>query len=114
VYRDIWIPSGFVGDDTLKLEITNTEVVVNDKTTPIARWIDWTDGQKEMEDANLPPSTGQCLMVKRNLIDSYTSKFKSRFCWIWRLTGYQREYSYQEYKTFSIQGQIGASNVILA
>lgn len=66
------------------------------------------------EDANLPPATGQCLMVKHDLIDSYTSKSRSRFCWIWRLTGYQREHSYQEYKTFSIEGQIGASNVIWA
>lgn len=111
-YRDIWAPAAFLGDSPLELQVTDIEIVVKDGKNVIARWTDWTDGLREQQLANLPPATGQCLLVKRDLINSFSASSRSRFCWVWRMTGYHRQHDYQEFETLSFEGQLGASNVI--
>lgn len=111
-YRDIWAPASFLGRDPLILRVTDTDITIEDSRGIIGRWIDWADNFQEKEVANLPPATGQCLLVRRDVISDFSSASRSSFCWIWRFTVYHRQHDYQPFETLSMEGEFGATSVI--
>jgi len=110
--RNIWSPASFLWNSPLHSLVTDAGIDYSDGQNVIAKWIDWTDGLAEMQPANLPPATGQCLFIKRHAIDHFATSTRSRFCWLWRLTGFQRQYDHLEFETFSLEGEYGAAKVV--
>lgn len=113
VYRHTWLPSPFLGSNSLTFQCSGDALIVRDAKEVIAKWTDWTNGLREKVTANLPPSTGQYLVVHRQRIETFAEETNSVFCWICRLTGFHREYDYEPYKYFVDHRQYGATSIII-
>lgn len=113
IYRDIWLPAPFLSSNQLTFQCSDDALIIRDGEEIIGRWTDWTDGLREKMTANLPPSTGHYLLVRRQKIEEFAAETNSVLCWICRLTGYHREYNYQPYKHFLDHHQYGATNIVI-
>jgi len=110
--RGTWLPNPKLFDDVLTFRCTDDALEAYVKGEPVGRWTDWTDQLQEKMEANLPPATGTCLMVRTDYLREFAKLTGSRFCWFCRLTGYFREHGYGEFKTFEAHRVFGASSII--
>ena len=69
-------------------------MVVEEGGSEVGRWIDWTHNLREMTSANLTPSTGQMLLIRRSLVESEAAKLGGVFAWICKITTYDRKDGY--------------------
>jgi hypothetical protein len=112
-YRMLWAPASYLFDRQCEL-VPDREAMyfqINDET--IGLWMDWTDGLTEQIDVNLPPFTGSCLLLKRDLLDSQSFPAHPTICWIWTLTAFHREYDSGRYNLIGFEGEIGATRLVL-
>lgn len=101
MYRGIWFPNPCISSDLLAFKCCSNAIKVIDCNEIIGKWIDWIDILREKATANLPPMTGQYLQIKRDKIDEFMQVNDLIFCWICRLTKYERDHSYKQY-TYSM------------
>lgn len=98
MYRGIWFPNPCISP-CLAFKCSNKAIIILDKEDILGKWIDWRDILREKSTANLPPLTGQYLIIKKDKVDAFMQKNNLTFCWICRLIKYQRDADYKEYTT---------------
>lgn len=97
MHREIWFPNPCISPHLLAFKCSNKAIIVTDFKDIIGKWIDWRDILREKATANLPPLTGQFLQIKRDEINKFMQENNLTFCWICRLTKYERDHSYKQY-----------------
>jgi len=97
MFRGIWLPSPELSPQILTFKCSNDGVIVSDGYDIIAKWSDWRERIKEKATANLPPATGQCLLIRRKNIEDFSRNCGLLFCWVCSLTSYQRKNNFQDY-----------------
>lgn len=111
VYRDIWLPEPFLSSNQLRFQCLDDTLIFRNGDDIVGKWNDWTFNLKEKMTANLPPSTGQYLLIQRERIETFAAKTDSVFCWICRLIGYHRKHDYEPFEHFADYRQYGASSI---
>ena len=113
MYRDVWFPSlYFLNGETL-IEINDSKISFIDDRNEIGYWFDWSVNLREQNLANLPPSTGQALMIKKDLIKKIEDERGFNFCWLCKLTNFSRKYSHEEFKEYPVFKTFGVSKIII-
>ncbi len=110
--RGVWFPLPLMFTDDLVFRCTEGSIDVFEKGQIVSQWRDWVSNLREKTTANLPPPTGQYLLIRRDVVESFTKEADCTFCWICSLTHFYREYSYGEYNTFAEYHEYGASSII--
>lgn len=90
LFRGIDFPSPFILENSGRFECRKDALNIYEGQTLVAEWRDWTDALTERFTANLPPSTGNVLMLKRKVIKRFEQKTNSEFCWGCRVTRFHR------------------------
>jgi hypothetical protein len=98
LYRDIWLPTPFLSVDDLSIRCTGDAVVVESGGQHIGRWTDWAYKLGEMATANLSPSSGQALLLRRQVAEDAASRVGGRYAWICRITSYHRKHHMGEFE----------------
>ncbi len=112
-FRGIWLPAPFLASNSFSFKCSQDGLFVRDGEQIVGKWSDWTDGLGEKMTTDVPPSTGQYLLVRRQLIDEFAAKNRCVFCWVCRLSGYLRAYDYQPYQTFVTHHHFGGSSIVM-
>lgn len=112
MYRHIWLPSPFLAQKRVSFGYHEDAISALVDEHAFAKWNDWTYalGEKLLDD--VPPFTGQHLLINRNVIRDFAAETESTFCWICELTCYYRQDSYEEFKSFKDYRSFGASLVV--
>lgn len=79
----------------------------------VATWRDWSFRRRDVDVGDLTPSTGFSLEVEREFVKKLSAETRSAFCWVCRLTGYQREHSYRPHEAFWDHRIFGEQRLIL-
>jgi len=108
MYRGIWLPAPFLGYNPLSFRCSDTALIIDDGKEIIGKWMDWTDGLREKQTANLSLATGQYLILRRQIVEAFVQEHNLTFCWVCRLIHYHRENNYELYKKFVDYRQFGA------
>ena len=112
--RGIWVSlPALVRDGRYGVDCQHDRIAFKDEDGEFGFWQDWTAGVSEMQDADLSPRNGQLLMLKRSVIERFAVTNGLTFCWVCRITGFQREYGTGEYGEFGVSKVIGASRIVL-
>lgn len=112
IKRNIWLPNPFFETETLRFYCSNDALITQDGEDIIAKWFDWTDGLGEKISANLSPATGQYLLIRQDKIKEIEETTNSVFCWVCRLTVYNRKYDGEPYEKFTDYSQYGATGIV--
>lgn len=113
MYRGVWVPMPKMFRDALSVGCHDSGLLIYEGTERIARWYDWTDGLSEKLVADSSPATGQCLEVRRDIIEDYARETGSKFCWVAQISSYHRQYQFQQFKRISDYRHFGATNIII-
>lgn len=97
LFRGISFPVPYVISEPVKFECNSEAIDLHEGQILIAKWLDWTDGLNEKTIANLPPSTGNTLLLKRSVIDRFEKETNTEFCWGCNITSFNRETHYGRY-----------------
>jgi len=111
-YRKLWGPANFLTDSPLLMEPTRDGMIFRNEEHDVAQWFDWADLVRETVDANLPPCTGQCLLVKRELLAKVVAPMQPNLCWVWSITIFHRPYQSGRYEMVTHDGQLGAARLV--
>lgn len=108
-YRKVWAPSSFLVDSAMTIKATTEALEFKEGTNEVARWFDWSNSLDEKLETNLPPFTGQCLLINRRFVEKIDAPAMPSFCWIWSVTLFDRPYESGKYKITHYHGQLGTS-----
>ena len=108
MYRNIWLPMPFIIDlnendydaelISYRFEFSKNALEIFNEKGIIGKWVDWKDSLIEnSEHASLSPSTGQYLMIKKEIVDKFVAKTNTTYTWLCKLTKYERKYSGDPY-----------------
>jgi len=111
--RGIWVLSPFLTNSFFQIKCRQDSLEILDGDEVVGKWLDWKWNFREKLTANLTPSSGEYLLIKRAKVEQFEESEKCKFCWICKLTMYYREHSYQEYKTHSWIKEYGSSSIIV-
>jgi hypothetical protein len=111
--RSIWLPTAASGANPLAFGVDEEGVWVECESNVVARWADWAYSFRELRDANLPSSTGECLVIKRNVLDDLLRDTRASFCWVCRLTTFHRKHEFVEYEKVETSRLFGGHGLIL-
>jgi hypothetical protein len=95
--RGINFPAPFLLEKSSSFKCRTDALEIYEEQTLVAEWRDWTDGLTEKVTANLPPSTGNVLMLKRDIIKRFEKKTSSEFCWGCCITRFHRDARFERY-----------------
>lgn len=112
MFRNIWLPAPWIRKATLTFGYSDDAITIRDGEEVVGTWCDWTDGLSEHLVDEVPPSSGQFLLVPRHVIDSLTEATESTYCWICSLTTYSREQPYEAYQSFTDSRVFGATRIV--
>lgn len=112
VRRNIWLPAPFLAREMLRFYCSDDALIIQEGENTVAKWIDWADGLGEKISANLSPSTGQHMLIQRKRIQEFMEATDSVFCWICRLTVYNRKYDGSPYDKFYDYSHYGATSIV--
>jgi len=110
--RRIWLPTPFLGRSRLIFSCTTESVDVSEGREVIAKWHDWTDGLTEFARVDLPPPTGECLVVRKKIIQEFAERTGSSFCWVCRLTAYHRQRDHEEFRQYTDHRVFGGTRIL--
>jgi hypothetical protein len=65
-----------------------------------------------MTTADLTPSTGEMLLIRRSLVESEASKLGGVFAWICKITTYNRKHSYSAFTEVHFELDFGTTRVV--
>ena len=111
-WRGVWLPSPILARNAFGFRCTQDAVVVEEDGCEVARWIDWTHKLREMTTADLTPSTGEMLLIRRSLVESEASKLGGVFAWICKITTYNRKHSYSAFTEVHFELDFGTTRVV--
>ena len=94
----VWAPASEVLTEPLTIEPSEDALEFKSSGAPVARWQDWAHEFKEILEANLPPSAGQVLFMKRDLVLKSAAEQASSFCWFCKMTIYHRQSSWGQFE----------------
>lgn len=114
MYRGVWMPTPYLGSARLDFSCTDKSVNVSEGGEVVAKWFDWIDGLTERHHPQLPMATGECLQVRRKIIEDFSESTGSSFCWVCRITGYHREDTYKPYKQVRDHREFGCTRIATA
>ena len=80
--RRIWIPPSYLVSGAYTILSDREMLKVYYGNRAIARWVTWNDHLLEEWYRNVPPPVGECLWVKRGIIDRFCDQNRATFCWI--------------------------------
>ena len=109
--RRVWLPAPYLASRRLDFHCNTNSIDVNENGEVIANWFDWVDGLTERHHIDLPMSTGQCLLVRREKIEEFAKSTGSSFCWVCRITGYHRKDNYESYKQVRDHREFGCTRI---
>lgn len=112
MFRNIWLPSPCMGVPQVSFSAEKNSLIIRDHNRIIGKWNDWTDGLSEKYFSNVPPRTGQYLLMPKNIIEEFSHRTNSTFCWLCRLNIYYKENSYDDYKLMTDHRSFGQSKLI--
>jgi hypothetical protein len=111
--RGAWLPAAFLTEGTLRFRPAETGVRVDaEEEGEVARWNDWTHQLRETSTANLSPSTGQMLLIRRSIMERAAEKLGGVFAWICKITTYQRAYGHGPFKETHFTIEIGSTRIV--
>jgi hypothetical protein len=110
--RGVWLPLPFLAEKAFQFRCTQDAVIVHEDGHDVARWIDWTDKLREMTTANLSPSTGQMLLIRRSVVEREAAKLGGVFAWICKITTYHRKYSYSPFTKAHFVLDFGTTRIV--
>jgi len=110
--RGVWLPSPFLARKSFEFRCTQEAVVVDEDGVEIARWTDWTHKLREMTTANLTPSTGQLLLIRRSLVEREAAKLGGVYAWICKITTYHRKHPFGEYAEARFVLDFGTTGIV--
>jgi len=95
--RGVYFPAPFILEKPGSFECKKDSLAIYEGPTIVGKWRDWTDGLTDRMTANLPPSTGNVLMIKRSIIERFEKKTNSEFCWGCCITRFCRSGRFERY-----------------
>ncbi len=110
-YRKLWGPANFLTDSPFLMEPAREGVIFKNEGHEVARWFDWADLIRETVYANLPPYTGQCLIIKRELLAKFPTPVVPNLCWVWSISVFHRRHESGRYDVLSHTGHSGATRL---
>ena len=112
--RLVWvpIPAMLPEDAALGVDESGLYVVARDGAR-LSQWMTWHNGLRERELTSVPPDTGQCLLVDRNVVESFASMSRARFCWVINLRVFTRPNHWSEFEDTNIAHFIGATSIVM-
>lgn len=110
--RGTWVPAPFLAPQPVTFTCSRDSVQFREGEEVIARWFDWCDGLREKGVGDLPFSTGQCLLVRRQSVDITQARTGFVFCWVCKLTAYYREGNHQPFETVETYHTFGGTSVV--
>jgi hypothetical protein len=110
--RRVWLPSPFLARKSFEFRCQPDALVVEEGGRDVARWSDWTHKLHEMIRANLPPSTGQILLIRRSLVEREAAKLGGALAWICKITSYHREYNYRAFTETHFVQDFGTTRIV--
>jgi len=114
MHRRVWLPAPYLAATRLDFHCNTNNIDVHDNGKLVANWFDWVDGLTERHHIDLPMSTGQCLLVRREIIEEFAESTDSSFCWVCRVTGYHRKDNYESYKQVRDHREFGCTRIATA
>jgi|GEM_PF-1001155 len=112
MFRNIWLPTPFLTDSLISFQYDDEALRAYCENMVIGKWSDWTDALNEKFIDDVPPATGQHLLVSRTTIREFADRTESNYCWVCCLTGYYRKHRYEAYKKFTDYRVFGASAIV--
>jgi hypothetical protein len=112
MHRKIWLPAPCLGDPLVSFLAEENSLIIRDHNQIIGKWNDWTDGISEKYFDEIPPRSGQYLLLSKDVIEEFTHLTNSTFCWLCRLNIYYKKNSYDDYKLMTDYRAFGESKVI--
>jgi hypothetical protein len=114
MYRKIWLPVPCLCDPLVSFLAEENSLIIRDHNQIIGKWNDRTDGISEKYFDEIPPRSGQYLLLSKDVFEEFTPLTNSTFCWLCRLCIYYKENSYQDYKVMKDYRSFGESKLIKA
>lgn len=112
IYQGVWLPTPFFQAESVRFKVSDNAVRVLAESQLIAKWNDWTCGLSEKWGPYVPPPAGQHLFMKRSEVQAFSEGNDAVFCWVCKLTGYQRQDKHRPYETFSDFREFGSTRVV--
>ena len=112
IWRAIWFPAPYLIKNYIKIENKPNKISFIDNNYEVAYWYDWVNNLREQVLANLPPSTGQALMIKKDLLTKIIDEEGFNFCWLLKLTSFTRNYSHEKFEEISSYKLFGNTKII--
>ena len=112
LHRDICTSVRSSSPAPFRLECNEQSLTTWSGDNIVGIWEDWTHGISDTVYANLPPNSGEYLLVPRSVIDAYCYETEATFCWVCTLTRYEQKYSFGNFDTFDDHAIIGGSRII--
>lgn len=112
-WRGLVLPMPYLAGRDASFRCVSDAVEVVAEGQVVATWHDWSFRLREIDLANLSPSTGFVLEVNRELVEAVEAGTGMAFIWVCKLTGYHRRHTYQRYETFSNYYVFGARRIVL-
>jgi len=113
LYREIWFPSPFLGRPPYSFRCEKNAIEIFDDYGVLAKWSDWVDGLKEKIEANLLPSCGNFLLLRKEVIQEFEEQAKAKFCWVCRLTCFKKKGFREPYEEIADFRHFGSTNIII-
>lgn len=111
--RGVWAPMPYLVEGDIEVICHADGIEYSHRGLSVARWWDWVDGLQETLPNEVPPPTGQALLVRRDLVERFATESKSAFCWIAQLSGYYQKHGYGEFSEFTYEQSFGISHLLL-
>lgn len=112
MYRNIWLPAPCLGNPDVSFSAGKNSLIIRDKNRVVGKWNDWTDGLSEKYFDEVPPRSGQYLVMSKDLVEEFANLTNSTFCWLCQLNIYYKEKSYDDYKLLTDHRAFGQSKLI--
>ncbi len=94
--RDIWAPAPWLIESGYTVNLSEQEIEYRTSGVTFARWTDWMHRFTELAAPNMPSSTGQVLLIRRDLIEQAADLRQGNFAWLCKWRAYRRKTTYSE------------------
>ena len=84
----------------------------NDKGIIKAKWSDWNFSLREQMFANLEPSNGEMLLIKKSYIQEIMSTYGLTFSWLCKISAFKRKYRHDSFEKAEHCFQFGGTQLI--
>jgi len=94
--RGVWSPSPALLQDDFSVKLGDRELQFECGGDVFARWSDWMQSFHERSHSGLPPSTGQVLSIRRDIIQQAAERTSASVAWLCRWRAFRRKSQYSD------------------